>query len=314
MMNISIRLLQEQELATADEIFRLAFGTFIGLPEPSQFGGDANYIQPRWRTDPTAAFAAEIDGKLVGSNLATNWGSVSSFGPLSVHPAFWNQGVAQRLMEPIVELFTQRGTQQAGLFTFPNSPKHHALYQKFGFWPRFLTVIMAKQIHSPASELPTSRYSQMSEEQRTQCLGASLELTNDIYEGLDLSRQIRAVQAQRLGDTVFLWDETGLAGLAVCHYGAGTEAGSNNCYVRFGAVRQGSMAGHQFEQLLNLCETLGAAEGMTHLFAGVNTSRHEAYRRMIARGFRTEITGLAMHKPNEPGYNRPDVFVLDDWR
>lgn len=313
-MNISIRLLQEQELATADEIFRLAFGTFIGLPEPSQFGGDANYIQHRWRTDPSAAFAAEIDGKLVGSNLATNWGSVSFFGPLSVHPAFWNQGVAQRLMEPIVELFTQRGTQQAGLFTFPNSPKHHALYQKFGFWPRFLTVIMAKQIHSPASALLNSRYSQMSEEQRTQCLGASLELTNDIYEGLDLSRQIRAVQAQRVGDTVFLWDETGLTGLAVCHYGTGSEAGSNNCYVKFGAVRQGSVAGQQFEQLLNLCETLGGAEGMTHLFAGVNTSRHEAYRRMIARGFRTESTGIAMHRPNEPGYNRPDVFVLDDWR
>lgn len=53
---------------------------------------------------------------------------------------------------------------------------------------------------------------------------------------------------------------------------------------------------------------------MSRLFAGVNTSRQEAYYRMIARGFRTEITGVAMHKPNQPGYSRPDVFVLDDWR
>ncbi|WP_269321030.1 hypothetical protein [Fischerella sp. PCC 9605] len=32
------------------------------------------------------------------------------------------------------------------------------------------------------------------------------------------------------------------------------------------------------------------------------------------RGFRAEIIGVAMHRPNEAGYNRPDVFVLDDWR
>lgn len=313
-MSISIRLLQEHELATADEIFRLAFGTFIGLPEPSQFGGDANFIQHRWRTDPSAAFAAETNGKLIGSNLATNWGSVSFFGPLSVHPAFWNQGVAKRLIEPIIERFTQWGTQQAGLFTFPNSPRHHALYQKFGFWPRFLTVIMAKPTLALMSDLPVSRYSQMSQEQQAQCLNASLELTNNIYEGLDLSREICGVHAQVLGDTVFLWDETSLAGLAVCHYGAGSEAGSNNCYVKFGAVRPGSRAGQQFEQLLDLCETLSVQEGMSRLLAGVNTSRHEAYRRMIARGFRTEVTGLAMHKPNQAGYNRPDIFVLDDWR
>ena len=27
-----------------------------------------------------------------------------------------------------------------------HSPKHLGLYQKFGFWPRFLTAIMAKQL------------------------------------------------------------------------------------------------------------------------------------------------------------------------
>jgi GNAT superfamily N-acetyltransferase len=145
-MNASIRLLQENELSIADHIFRLAFGTFIGLPQPTDFCGDANYIQPRWKIDPTAAFAADIDGKLVGSNIATHWGSVGFFGPLTVHPDFWNQGIAQRLIEPVMARFTEWGTQQAGLFTFPNSPKHHALYQKFGFYPRFLTFIMAKPI------------------------------------------------------------------------------------------------------------------------------------------------------------------------
>ena len=33
-----------------------------------------------------------------------------------------------------------------GLFTFAHSPEHIALYQHFGFWPRFLTAIMSKPV------------------------------------------------------------------------------------------------------------------------------------------------------------------------
>lgn len=313
-MNVSIRLLQEHELSTADHIFRLAFGTFIQLPNPTDFGGDANYIQTRWQVDPTAAFAAEVDGKLVGSNLAINWGSVGCFGPLSIHPDFWNQGIAQRLIEPVIAQFSEWGMRQAGLFTFPNSPKHHALYRKFGFYPRFLTFIMAKPIQVTEKDLPGTKYSELSQEKRSHFLKECSELNNAIYEGLDLSREIIAVHAQNLGDTVLFWDDRGLAGFAVCHCGAGSEAGSGVCYVKFGAVRPGAQAGEQFEQLLDLCEAFGATQQMLRLVAGVNTSRDDAYTRMVARRFRTEITGVVMHKPNEPGYNRSDVFVLDDWR
>jgi len=313
-VKISIRLLQEDELSEADHIFRLAFGTFIRLPQPTDFGGDANYIQPRWKVDPTAAFAAEVDGKLVGSNLATHWGSVGFFGPLSVHPSFWGQGIAQRLIEPVIAQFVQRGTRQTGLFTFPNSPTHHALYQKFGFYPRFLTFIMAKPIQAAQQDFAGTKYSELNLEKRLHCLRECSELTNAIYSGLNLSHEIVAVQAQNLGDTVLLWDDTDLAGFAICHCGAGSEAGSDVCYVKFGAVRLGKHAGEKFEQLLDLCEAFGATQKMLRLVAGVNTSHDEAYTRMIARRFRTESTGVVMHKPNEPGYNRPDVFVLDDWR
>ncbi|MBW4578599.1 MAG: GNAT family N-acetyltransferase [Tildeniella nuda ZEHNDER 1965/U140] len=313
-MKSSIRSLQAPDLAEADHIFRLAFGTFIGLPEPTQFGGDASYIAARWRTNAIGAFAAETEGKLIGSNLATSWGSFGFFGPLSVHPDWWNQGIAKQLVAAVVEQFEHWGTQQVGLFTFPNSPKHHALYQKFGFYPQYLTAVMAKAVAPIALPSSASRYSQLSEADQSQALSASRALANTIFAGLDLSTEIVAVQAQSLGDTVLLWDDDELAGFALCHYGAGTEAGSDTCYVKFGAVRSRPQAGTQFAQLLSLCEALAASQGMTRLLAGVNTSRQEAYCRMIALGFRTEITGVAMQKPNEPGYNRPDVFALDDWR
>jgi len=46
----------------------------------------------------------------------------------------------------------------------------------------------------------------------------------------------------------------------------------------------------------------------------MNLARVEAYETLAARGFRTEIQGIAMKRPNEPGYNRADAYVIDDWR
>ena len=54
--------------------------------------------------------------------------------------------MGKRLMEPVMKCFAGWGTTHAGLFTFAQSPKHLGLYQKFGFWPRFLTAIMSKPV------------------------------------------------------------------------------------------------------------------------------------------------------------------------
>jgi predicted N-acetyltransferase YhbS len=316
----SIGPLKESELEEADRIFRLAFGTFLGLPDPLTFMGDAGYVRTRWQADPASAFVAEVDGELVGSNFATNWGSVAFFGPLSVRPDLWDKGIGARLVEPAMERFAEWEIEHAGLFTWSHSPKHSYLYQKFGFWARYLTAIMSKSVverlmvGEDEPESSWSRFSALSEEDREETLNTCGEVTGTVYDGLDVSGEIRAVASQDLGDTVLLWDDSGLAGLAVCHCGAGTEAGSGACYVKFGAIRPGPDAGRNFERLLDACEALAAAEGLQVLIAGTNMGRHKAYRGLLARGFRTEIQGVTMHRPNEPGYNRPGVYIIDDWR
>ena len=57
-MGILVRQLREPDLDEADRIFRLAFGTFIGLSNPSEFAGDANVVRSRWMADPSATFGA----------------------------------------------------------------------------------------------------------------------------------------------------------------------------------------------------------------------------------------------------------------
>jgi hypothetical protein len=212
-----------------------------------------------------------------------------------------------------MEQFDAWGTRHVGLFTFAQSAKHIALYQKYGFYARFLTAIMsAKAVRQTAEGW--SRFSALSEVQREQALQSCRDVAETVYPGLDLTGEIAATHAQDLGDIVLVDGAGGIAAFAVCHYGPRSEGGADTCFVKFGAVRDGRSAEHDYLRLLDACEALAVAVGMSNLMAGANMARHEAYRHLVARGFRTEIQGVAMHRQNDPGYCRPGAYIIDDWR
>ena len=311
---VRVRLLEKLDVAEADRVMRLAFGTFLGLPEPSRFLGDASFVRPRWLADPTRAFCALRDGELLGSNFATRWGSFGFFGPLTVRPDCWALGLGKQLMEPIMTLLDDRGVRLAGLFTFPSSPKHVGLYQRYGFHPRFLTAVLAQDLTPAEREPPPVLFSAFGPSEKAGCLRASAELTDRIWDGLDVRSEIESIDRLGLGDTVLLFNGSRLEGFAACHTGAGTEAGSGACFVKFAAVSPGPRAGACLERLLDGCRSFALSRGATRIVAGCNTAREEAYGRMLARGFRVEFLGIAMHRPSVPGFSRPDAFVLDDWR
>jgi GNAT superfamily N-acetyltransferase len=313
-MRISVRLLREDDLPAAHRICRLAFGTFTGHPEPEKFGGDMDKIRPRWLADPKAAFGAEVDGELVGSVFVAHWGSVGYFGPLTVHPDFWGRGIAQGLLEPTMDLFAGWQTRHNGLYTFSNSPMHLALYQKYGFWPRFLTATMTKTVKPERLKKGIAGYSEAPEPERARLLPAIQKVTEAIYPGLDVSREVKVVFHHRMGDTPLLRDGSELVGFAVCHCGPGTEAGSDTGWIKFGGVVPGPGGRERFQRLLNACEDFASSQGLSVLKAGVNVGRHEAYRLMLSQGFRTLDLGVTMHRPDEPAYHHPGVFVMDDWR
>jgi len=313
-MQIEIRPLQEQDVEEADRIIRLAFGTFLGVPDPMTVFGDSDYAHTRYRAAPDAALAVFANGEFAGSNFITNWGSFGFFGPLTVDPRFWDQGVAQRLLQATVEVFEKSEFRHTGLFTFSHSPKHAALYQKFDYWPQYLTPVMHRPVVPPARKNDYVLFSELRPAQKQEALAGCRKLTDAIYDGLDVSREIRAVDEQQLGNTVLLFDGSDIAAFAVCHTGAGTEAGSGACYVKFAAVRPNAQAQENFERLLQACDGYAESRQATKLVAGVNMARHEAYRTLAGRGFRTRFMGVAMQKSNVPGFNRPGVYILDDWR
>jgi GNAT superfamily N-acetyltransferase len=309
---VRIGELDPTHLDTADRIVRLAFGTFLGVPEPETFFGDADYVRTRFHAPNTTALAAVIEGDLAGTNFVTAWGSVGFFGPLSVRVELWDRGIASALMEATMTVFSELGTDHAALFTWSDSAKHHGLYQKFGFYPTFLTAIMSKSVRAAVE--PNLRLLSRATDDSDGALEGCQRVADAIYPGLDLSGEIRSVLEQKLGDIVLLGDPDETGGFAICHVGSGTEAGTGTCFVKFGAVRPGPGAPERFATLLDACEAFAVQRGVERLVAGQNMGRLHAYRSMLARGFRTELTGVAMQQAGERGYNRPDVFAIDDWR
>lgn len=312
-MTATIRPLTESDLPEAWRICRTAFGTFLGAPDPENFWADRDLVFNRFGAEHIASFAAEQDGALVGSNFVTRWGSVGFFGPITTAPSRQGSGAGKALVQAVSDQLDIWGVSHAGLCTFPQSPLHIALYGKFGFRARFLTPIMQAPARPGADAGGWSCYGALAQTERAAVAAQCRDLADTLYPGLDLTGEIRTVAARGLGDTLLLWDGASrLAGFAVCHWGKGSEAGGDCCFVKFGATRPGDAAG--FARLLDACAALAAQLGLANVLAGVNVAREEAYLHMVARGFRAVIQVVTMHRPNAPGYSRPGLFVLDDWR
>jgi len=310
---IKVGPLKESELEEAGRIVRVAFGTFLGLPNPLDFMGDRDLMTPRWRSSHVKVIAAREGDRLIGSNVATRWGSFAFFGPLTVLPEYWDRGVAQRLLAATMTIFDRWGVRHSGLYTFAQSAKHVGLYQKFGYWPRYLTAVMMRTPEADSKRAAPVLLSTFKKSRREQAIQACAKLTHKIDKGLDLTGEIRAALAQRTGNVVLTYTRAALDGFAVCLNGPGSEGGSTGCYIKFGAARGGAGGGERFEKLLDACEGFAFSRGAS-IEAGVNMAHEDAYRRMRARGYRVATQGVAMQRPHAEGFNRADAWVIDDWR
>jgi GNAT superfamily N-acetyltransferase len=313
-MKLTIRPLEESDLEAADKVRRLAFGTHFGLPDPLSFSGTARLVEMRRRAWPDGAILAEQDGAIAGIAISSRWGSLGIFGPLAVHPQYWRGGIARQLLDATMPIFETWQCRAAALFTFPASLTHVGLYQRYGFWPRGLTAIMSRPVTAP-SPVPQARsLTAMSAAERNDAIAQCASLTDQLYPGLDLRDEINWVIAHPAADTIVLTEGSATAGFIICHVGSGCEADTGVTYAKFAAARPGPNAARDFQRLLDAANDFAHRNGATKLNAGINMGAMEAYRLMIASGFRSLLQGVAMHRPWIEIYDRPDVFALEDWR
>ena len=173
---IKIRRVRKGDLAKVRDVIEQAFGDFFERQmgtRPRQVFGGAQYVHHRWLMEPWGCFVAEEgDGKIVGAALAVIWGTIGLVGPLAVLTNYQNQDIGQQLLTACQGFFSENKATLEGVSTYPYSPKHITLYQKFGYKPKGLVVIAAKPMdrreivqatRPPRPGLAVRRYSSLEE-------------------------------------------------------------------------------------------------------------------------------------------------------
>lgn len=310
-VTVTIRPMTEADLPASRDINRAAFADFLGLPEPAAFRPGADMIGPRWRQWPEAGLVAEVDGAPAGAGALTDMGSVCLVGPVMVHPDHQGQGIARKLMDAFLPLFDAGKFSFVGLYTHLHSPLHIRLYEQYGFAMQRPTSVMSKT-PEPGPEITT--FSALGAAGQRHALAGIRAVAEAVYPALDLTREVRSIADESIGETLVLAPRGGVLGFACIHSGEGSEASAGQAFVKFAAVAPGVEAAENFRRLLAACDGYAHANGTERLIAGTNAGRTGAYRLMQQHGFRTDANGIAMMRPAADGYNRPDVFAIDDWR
>lgn len=94
----------------------------------------------RWLVHHHTLFlVAEAEGKPVGFIVVdANWRDpqgrrVGEVHELAVHPDYWGQGLAQRLLAAALDHFREQGLERAGLWVGEDNKRAQAFYQRAGF-------------------------------------------------------------------------------------------------------------------------------------------------------------------------------------
>jgi N-acetylglutamate synthase-like GNAT family acetyltransferase len=324
---IKIRRVRKGDLSKVRDVMEQAFGDFferqVGT-RPRQVFGGAQYVHHRWLMEPWGCFVAEEgDGKIVGAAVAVMWGTIGLVGPMAVLTNYQNQDIGQQLLTACQEFFDENKATLQGVCTYPYSPKHLILYQKFGYRPKGLVVITGKPldrreiVHATRNAKPglaIRRYSTLEEAKKKQAMQKIRRMTNAFWRGMDLGKEVEIVDGLTLGDTLLLEKGREVIGFAVCHLPPNSEAPHGCAYVKFLAIDPRQKRPEHLHALLGAVEEMAGAAQLQRVVAPAYTYYWTAYQTLLERGYHVDFTMVRMKRGKQEDYEDPSDLVLDDWR
>lgn len=315
-----VRALGADEAAAADTLFRMAFGTFLGLPDPLAFRPGAAIFAHRLAMYSDGVFAIEQDGRLVGAAVANCWGKVGVVGPVVVAPSHWKHGVGRLLVDRVMACLAGWGCTAIRLATFPHSAGHLRLYQRYDFWPASLTASMVLAsgtlARSNGLQSKTELLSRLSEADARQRLQSCAALAARAEPGLDLTAECGLMRDGAAGDVVLLTTGGEVDAFAVCAAGSGSEAGDDHCMVKL-AIAGGAPAvpSAGLGELMAAASAYASGRGLARLSATVSTGDLDTYKAMLALGFVATTHQIVMDcPPRAAGRPAREIHVLQDLR
>ena len=326
---IQVRRIRKGDLSRTRDVLEQAFADLferqLGTRPRQAFGG-AQYVHHRWLMEPWGCFVAEEEGgRLLGVALAVTWGTVGLIGPVAVLTNYQNQGIGQQLIGAVERFFQENRTALQGLATYPTSPKHLALFHKFGYKPKQLTAIMSRALERGAPRAgPSSRparaplgarkFSTLEEARKKVVLARAHRIAGGLCRGMDLSKEIEIVDGLALGDTLILERDRDVVGFAIYHVPGVSEAPAGALYVKFLGLEAPASRPEHLEQAVSALEEMAQELGLARVILPVYLGRWLAYSTLVRCGYQIDVTLVRMLKGKGVDHEDESHLVLDDWR
>ena len=242
-------------------------------------------------------------------NVAHQAGVEGWMGPLAVRPDRQGTGVGKTIVRTAADWLIDRGVRTLGLETMPRTPENIGFYARLGFQPAFLTVTLTNEIATRGHPAPVL-LSRRNAEDKEAAMKASRQLVATLVSGIDFSREILLTAELGLGDTSLVEGDEGLEALALWHSAPLADSRTRD------EVRVLKLAARNdaaFDAAIAAVEAAAAKAGIRRIAVRCQSRYGDAFRRLIARGYRVRWTDLRMTYDGYPERHATQGILFSNW-
>jgi GNAT superfamily N-acetyltransferase len=242
-------------------------------------------------------------------NLAHQVGIEGWMGPLAVRPDRQGSGVGKTIVRTAADWLVDRGVTTLGLETMPRTPENIGFYARLGFTPGFLTVTLTNEIATRGQPAPVL-LSRRGGEEKDATMEAARRLVAELSPGVDFSREILLTAELGLGDTTLVESDEGLDAMALWHSAplADTRTRDEVRVLKLAARDEAA-----FEAAIGGVEAAAAKIGIRRVAVRCQSRYGEAFRRLVARGYRVRWTDLRMTYEGYPERHATRGVLFSNW-
>jgi GNAT superfamily N-acetyltransferase len=249
--------------------------------------------------------------RLVAFNIAHRSGREGWMGPLCVRPDRQLGGLGKEVVIAAADWLKARGATTVGLETMPRTVDNIGFYSRLGFVPGFLTLTMTADTgeRARAAAVPET-LGGLGDAERKSRLAEVAAFVNGLAAGVDFAREIELTLHLGLGDVVLVGAPGALRGFALCHAAPLAEGGGRD-EVR--ALKVGAADLTALSAVLDAAATWAARLAVRRIAVRCQTADTDAYRAVVARGFRVRWSDLRMTLAGYPEQRPARGVLWSNW-
>ena len=248
-------------------------------------------------------------GDVAAFNVAHQAGSEGWMGPLAVRPDRQGTGVGKTVVRTAADWLIDRGITTLGLETMPRTPENIGFYARLGFSPAFLTVTLTNEIATRGHPAPVLLSKRTPDEKET-TMAAARALLDELVPDIDFSREILLTSELGLGDTSLVEGADGLDAIAVWHSAPLADSRTRD-EVR--VLKLAARSDAAFDATIAAVEAAAAKAGIRRIAIRCQSRYAEAFRRLVARGYRVRWTDLRMTYEGFPERHASTGVLFSNW-